>query len=668
MGYRIFYSYQSDIDEELNDGFIQDVLDNIKQELKGQYEIEIDRGMRGTPGNPPLAAEMFKKADTCDIFIGDVTFTSSRKKYLSKQLIALKKRNKELVWRDLKKEEKMSPNPNVLLETGHSWAKRTHYRTILIMNTAFGTPDVLPVDMGDIRWPVPYHLDSEERKDKSKTKKIRKGLREDLRNAILRVIESDTEYQRELFSPLSLHKFWNVPRFSNPYLLTPNLIKLIIKLREALSKPGAVIRLVGPSGSGRTRLIHELFKAQKGKLEEDINIYKLLYYNLELTRIDSGILKIINTIVRIDQHKILVIDNCTPHQHNRILEDVSTSQISLLTIGKESGSVRNSIIIEIPPDLTTELTKEILSETFSDKIDHNQLQELQLIVNKDLSKASAYINSTIKRGDIIPIEGEDQWKQLLGSELLKEGALTVLELISLFKLVRVSGSDRTEVEILATQILRIDLDSFLNIIDSLIERSFLNKKGDFVWIAVFESELIKQWWEKHSSEDVKLLIRKIIGSSLLSPFCEKIVEVKELENAKDIIREIIDPDGLGSTLEFINTREGSEIYKHLAEITPEEVLSSLSNVLTSSNVDLKSFVKGRRNIIYTLEKLAFRAETAKEAITLLYKLALAENEGWGNNATGVFTRLFQIRLASTQLSLDERWKLLKELFEDEGNT
>ena len=51
----------------------------------------------------------------------------------------------------------MSPNPNVLVETGYSWGKKDYGRTILIINKAFGDPNDLPIDMRHVRWPVDSH-------------------------------------------------------------------------------------------------------------------------------------------------------------------------------------------------------------------------------------------------------------------------------------------------------------------------------------------------------------------------------------------------------------------------------------------------------------------------------------------------------------------------------
>ena len=68
-----------------------------------------------------------------------------------------------------------------------------------------------------------------------------------------------------------------------------------------------------------------------------------------------------------------------------------------------------------------------------------------------------------------------------------------------------------------------------------------------------------------------------------------------------------------------------------------------------------------RDLVWTLEKIAFRSDSFEDGALLLLRLALAENETWGNNATGQFKALFPLLLADTAADGVARLSLLDEV-------
>src|SRR5690554_3216425 len=130
MGYRIFYSYQSDIDKKLNLKFIREAINDAISKIT-DYDIEpLIEGFYGVGGNPPLADKMLQQSQSSDIFIGDVTFTSSK---IWHNPLSLVENEKSYSLEIPKGDLKPSPNPNVLIETGFSWALKSYERTILVM-------------------------------------------------------------------------------------------------------------------------------------------------------------------------------------------------------------------------------------------------------------------------------------------------------------------------------------------------------------------------------------------------------------------------------------------------------------------------------------------------------------------------------------------------------
>lgn len=144
---KIFYSWQSDLPNNCNRGFICECIEGaIKGVNKSeQFEIEfcIDRDTKGESGTPSIAETIFSKIDKSKIFIADVSIINAGH------------------------EERKMPNPNVLLELGYAVKVLGWERIICIYNTDYGVFEDLPFDLRHRR-PLTYSLKD---KDKSEVKK-----------------------------------------------------------------------------------------------------------------------------------------------------------------------------------------------------------------------------------------------------------------------------------------------------------------------------------------------------------------------------------------------------------------------------------------------------------------------------------------------------------------
>jgi len=176
MAFTIFYSWQSDISNKINRNFIEEALKKaikkIGQEITVQEalrdeEIKLDKDTKDVPGIPPIVDVIFEKISSCGIFVPDLTFIGKTK------------------------EERLIPNPNVLVEYGWALKEVTHSRIIPVMNTAFGEPswETLPFDMRHLRHPLTYHL--KEDASSEERSKIKSSLADELAGAIKLIIKKN---------------------------------------------------------------------------------------------------------------------------------------------------------------------------------------------------------------------------------------------------------------------------------------------------------------------------------------------------------------------------------------------------------------------------------------------------------------------------------------------
>ena len=152
MAKNIFYSWQSDLPNNLNRGFIESCIQAAIQQISAEnihLEIAIDRDTIGVPGTPDITKEIFDKISDSHIFIADVSFI------------------------DDNHGKRRFCNPNVLIELGYA-AKVIGWENIIcVFNSQFGIVEELPFDLRHRR-PLQYKITNAQ--DKTKDRESLKRL------------------------------------------------------------------------------------------------------------------------------------------------------------------------------------------------------------------------------------------------------------------------------------------------------------------------------------------------------------------------------------------------------------------------------------------------------------------------------------------------------------
>jgi hypothetical protein len=134
---RVFYSWQSDLPNATNRGFIGQALENaaraIRQDDSIQIEPVVDRDTVGVPGAPDIVSTILDKIEKAQVFVCDVSIVNGQSG------------------------ARPTPNPNVLVELGYALKALGAERIILVMNSAFGGPESLPFDLR-MKRVLAYHM------------------------------------------------------------------------------------------------------------------------------------------------------------------------------------------------------------------------------------------------------------------------------------------------------------------------------------------------------------------------------------------------------------------------------------------------------------------------------------------------------------------------------
>ena len=179
MSVTVFYSWQSDTRAAANRTLIQRSLEDSLSEISDDDSLAldpaIDRDTVGVAGAPDISNTILRKIDASAAFVADVTIVNSEES------------------------SRPMPNPNVLIELGYALKALGDSQIVLVQNTAFGGPELLPFDLRQKRV-LTYHsaTDAESRAIE------RKQLQSQLREALTLVL-ADLANMATTASPVELH-------------------------------------------------------------------------------------------------------------------------------------------------------------------------------------------------------------------------------------------------------------------------------------------------------------------------------------------------------------------------------------------------------------------------------------------------------------------------------
>jgi hypothetical protein len=170
---RIFFSWQSDLDQDLTTRAIRAALRDAMTAVEQDYPVDVtlDEATSNVPGSPYIPYALADKITKADIFVGDIT-TAVRLHGQS---------------------GKSFPNANVTFELGIASAELGWNRIIMLFNTALAEFDDLPFDFDRHRISK-YEFSA----DPNLRKRHQGDLRQLARAAIAQIVTDDPKRPREL--------------------------------------------------------------------------------------------------------------------------------------------------------------------------------------------------------------------------------------------------------------------------------------------------------------------------------------------------------------------------------------------------------------------------------------------------------------------------------------
>ncbi len=451
----------------------------------------------------------------------------------------------------------------------------------------------------------------------------------------------------------------------------PDQKNLIARIRKKLrtNKEAVHIRILGESGSGKSKLIHNATRVK--------DLSPLVIYCEASQFVGSDLL---NNILRDDNHFsiILVVDECNSRDRTAIWDKLKNRgpRIKLITINNDFEEKASDLTPDIMPLLKEEQIQNILIQEHQiPKVHAHRWTEFC----SGLPGVAHMIGQNLKSDQenlLAPLSTADFWERCVvgGDDLTNPDVVdrwVVLRYLALFKQFGFKGNVSDEFKAISDIVKNayplITRQRFRKIVLDLKKRGIL--KGDYtlhITPKVLHIKLWLEWWENYYDEDFNLTeFTQNFTTELRNWFYEMFKYAADSEDALKIVKQLLGPNGLFQSNDFL-THLSSRFFLALTEADPESALECLKQTIGKCDKDMLIQFTARRNVVWALEKIAIWRNLFPDAARLLIALGEAENEKISNNASGVFAKLFSLgpgAVASTEAAPIERLPVLKEAFE-----
>ncbi|MFZ2653741.1 MAG: hypothetical protein WAX69_02385 [Victivallales bacterium] len=482
------------------------------------------------------------------------------------------------------------------------------------------------------------------------------------------VVTVKNDIGASLPSSVSTWKEWSgYSENSISFVSDADLQKYISTLRSHFLENRRVARIIGLSGVGKTRLAFETFRVPLDRINDPVQAAlsdSCVYVNAEK---ETNISSTVAEWVKQRMHGTVVVDNCDFSLHKLLCQEVrhTESFLNLLTLDYSVDDHPSDHPYILLPRVSDEIIRGMLKQVypgFSDA-DRDRIVEFsQGFPRMAVLIAQAHLD---KERDIGKLNDKDLVEKLLWQRGTPDStAKKVIMVCSLFEHLGFVGDVAEQRIFAAEQICLMDKDEFFRHAESFIQKHILDRRNRYVRVVPrpLAITLAAEWWSGCSPELAKNLFLSEMPQGMAQALCDQAANLQFVQRAREIVSMLYGKKGPFYQAEVLLSEQGSRLFRSLVEVNPEPCVNALDHVIGGFSRDHLLAIVGptRRNLVSSIEKLCFWKETFPKAARLMFALAAAENEVWGNNATHQFLQLYHIYLSGTQADPPDKISILDE--------
>jgi hypothetical protein len=413
-----------------------------------------------------------------------------------------------------------------------------------------------------------------------------------------------------------------------------------------LENDKVAIRIVGPSGFGKTRFAFELFN-RRVTASDEIERTALMYADLAI--VGDEAIKLAHEIADSGSPAILVVDECSDEIHTKLAAIARRvgSRLRLVTIDVETKIDRSADTVVLRLEPAADETIGAIAQSVVPSTDTRLVRELA----KGFPKMAVLVaQQQVIGGRAISSAQQVLDRIVWGRRQRDSGAQKALELLSLFDWIELTDSDAGDSAIIAKKLGGMTQDEFVEGIKSFRSRGIVIQRGHFAQatpiplaaslaanrLSVLSANKLGAFFSEAPEQLKRSLLRRL-------RWLDTYPEVRAFA------RKLLDAKCLGN-FTTLNTDFGAECLDYLVHVDPDLAMATIDRVFGKlSSEELQGVESGRQYLVWALAKLAFRKESFDSAATLLRRLAASDVENnIFKNATSQFTQLYQVFLSGTE--------------------
>ncbi len=437
----------------------------------------------------------------------------------------------------------------------------------------------------------------------------------------------------------------------------------IQRIRERLRFPRGVVRLVGLSGVGKTRLAQALFDARIGKDGLDPSLAS--YTNIA-DEPDPQPTGLISDLIAAGTRAIVIVDNCPPDLHRRLSELCRSpeSPVSILTIEYDirEDQPEGTDVFELQPS-SRELIEKLVQRRFStlSGVDASRIAEF----SGGNARIAIALAETIDRNETITgLKDEELFQRLFHQRHQPDESLLLAaqacSLVYSFNGDDVSDGSDAELVRLGTTIGKDPREMFRHVAE-LRRRDLVQRRG--VWRAVLPHAIANRL-AMIALQNIPFAVieENLVDNAperLLKSFSRRLGFLPDSRQAAGIVEKWLAPNGLLHNVTELNEL-GSALFENIAPVAPEAVLSTLERALLGQ--ESTGAARHCARWVRLLRSLAYDATLFERSVELLLKIAeAADANDKSNEAKNAFSFLFFIIYSGTHATVEQRLRVVESL-------
>ena len=432
------------------------------------------------------------------------------------------------------------------------------------------------------------------------------------------------------------------------------------RIFDHIAEPKRCVRVIGPSGIGKTRFVYELFR-DRNTLERAIAGLSAIYCDFRSIG-QERLHQVVEAMARHGAAALVVVDEC-PRESAAVLVDIVSnthSRLRLITIDIDDRTIAADNVLNISVSRSDDALIEGIIRQRAPKGDGTTISYLKNLCGGFPRIAVLATDNHLGGMPALKSMEDVVERVVTGCGLGDRDQLRAIECLALFDRVGAEGDVAGQLDLVAERLARQSGDEMYEHLSAASKHELVDRRGPFfraqpLPIAAFlgarriellRTETIMQFIESAPNE----LVLAFLGQWRYFDRTRTAVAVAE---------KLLGREGRFGALDALNSEFGAQCLQALSHVAPDAAAETVRRVFGEMPLDeLRELGGGRRYLVLVLGRLVFRHQSFRSAAHLLMRLAAVETESWSNNATGQFKQLLQVELSGTEADPSERFAVV----------